>query len=81
MSGRLSRGDELAGDAQDEYSRAVWRTSSRCNAYGTCVEVAHLPGGDIGVRDNKVSSGPVLRFTSAQWREFVAGVQAGDFDA
>ncbi|HXP21671.1 MAG TPA: DUF397 domain-containing protein [Streptosporangiaceae bacterium] len=39
---------------QDEYSRAVWRTSSWCNAYGTCVEVAHLAGGDVGVRDSKV---------------------------
>ncbi|HXP18199.1 MAG TPA: DUF397 domain-containing protein [Streptosporangiaceae bacterium] len=81
MSGRLSRGDELARDAQDEYSRAVWRTSSWCNAYGTCVEVAHLAGGDVGVRDGKVSGGPVLRFTSAEWRDFLAGIQAGEFNA
>jgi hypothetical protein len=81
MSDWLSRDGVPAGDAHDEYSRAIWRTSSRCNAYGTCVEIAHLPGDDIGVRDSKDSSGPVLRFSSAQWRDFVVGVQDGEFDA
>jgi len=81
MSGRLSLGDVPAGDAQHEYSRAVWRTSTPCNAYGTCVQVAQLPGGDFAVRDSKDSGGPVLRFTSAEWCDFVSGVQAGEFNA
>jgi Domain of unknown function (DUF397) len=81
MSEWLSYGGLPVGDAHDEYSRAIWRTSSRCNAYGTCVEIAHLSGGDIGVRDSKDTAGPVLRFTSAQWRGFVADVQDGELNA
>jgi hypothetical protein len=79
MSEWLSYGGLPVGDAHDEYSRAIWRTSSRCGAYGTCVEVAQLPYGNVGVRDSKDSSGPVLRFTSAQWRNFVADVRDGEF--
>jgi len=80
MSRRLSHVDMPTRNAQDEYSRAIWRTSSRCGAYGTCVEVAQLPDGDVGMRDNKDPSGPVLRFTTAQWRDFVASVHSGEFD-
>jgi hypothetical protein len=76
MSGWLTLGN-LAGDAHDEYSRADWQISSRCNAHGACVEVARLAAGDIGVRDGKDQSGPVLRLTAAQWRGFVASLRAG----
>ncbi len=62
-------------------SGVIWRTSSRCNAYGTCVEVAQLPGGQIGMRDGKNAGGPVLRFSAAQWTDFVVGLRAGAFDA
>lgn len=78
MSGWLSLGGTAAGDAHEEYSRAAWQISSRCNAHGACVEVARLAAGDIGVRDGKDQSGPVLRFTSVQWRSFVASVRSGD---
>ncbi len=58
----------------------AWRRSSYCSgASSTCVEVAI---GDqlVTVRDSKVEAGPMLRFTLAEWRAFVRGVRAGEFE-
>jgi Domain of unknown function (DUF397) len=57
-----------------------WRVSSFCAA-GECIAVAKLPTGEIGMRDTKDRAGPVLRFNAAEWRAFIAGVRAGEFDA
>jgi len=58
-----------------------WLKSSRCAGNGACVEVA-LAADTVGVRDGKQSgTGPVLVFTRAEWRAFLADVQAGIFDA
>lgn len=53
-----------------------WRKSTRSSpAGGNCVEVAvDLAPGVIGVRDSKDVDGPILRFTPAAWRSFLAGV-------
>ena len=40
-----------------------WVKSSLSFSNGNCVEVAGLPGGQIGVRDSKDVTGPVLSFT------------------
>jgi hypothetical protein len=45
-----------------------------------CVEVLDLPDGGRKVRDSKDPSGPVLRFTPAEWEAFRRGVLAGEFD-
>jgi hypothetical protein len=50
-------------------------------ANGNCVEVADLPGGEIGVRNSRNSTGPVLRFTSDEWHAFLGGVRNGEFDS
>jgi Domain of unknown function (DUF397) len=60
--------------------RARWTKSSFSFANGDCVEVTNLPDGQIGVRDSKDTSGPVLRFTASEWRAFVGGVRNGEFD-
>lgn len=49
-------------------------------ANGNCVEVADLPGGTVGVRNSREPGGPVLAFTSAEWRAFLGGVHNGEFD-
>jgi hypothetical protein len=55
-----------------------WRKSSLCGS-SSCIEVAQLRGG-VAIRDSKESEGPVLRYTSDEWKAFVAGVKAGEFD-
>jgi hypothetical protein len=55
-----------------------WRRASRCSSSG-CVEVA-MNGDDIAVRDSKRPDSPVLTYSREEWRVFVAGVKAGEFD-
>jgi hypothetical protein len=59
-----------------------WKKSSWSAENGNCVEVAVLPGDNIGVRDSKDNARgcPALTFTSAEWSVFVVGIQNGEFD-
>jgi len=50
----------------------------RCET-AACVEVSKS-GETVRVRDSKDPAGPVLSFTEAEWKSFVAGVRAGDFE-
>lgn len=56
-----------------------WKRSSLCGA-GNCVEVAHSQGSYL-VRDTKIGGEQHLIFDADEWRAFVAGVKAGEFDA
>ncbi len=56
-----------------------WIKSSRSYSQGSCVEVANLSGGFIGVRDSKDTQGPILKFTHDAWLAFIGGVQDGKF--
>jgi len=62
-----------------DVSSAVWITSRFCNN-SACVQVAHLPGGMVAVRDSKNTSVPAHVFDSEEWAAFIDGVKAGDFD-
>ena len=62
-------------------SGLTWIKSSLSFSNGNCVEVASLPGGEIGVRNSRNSTGPVLRFTSDEWHAFLGGVRNGEFDS
>ena len=57
-----------------------WVKSSLSFANGNCVEVADLPGGEIGVRNSRDTSGAVLAFTPDEWHAFLGGVRNGEFD-
>jgi hypothetical protein len=61
-------------------SGSYWIKSSLSYANGNCVEVTSLPDGEIGVRNSRDSSGPVLSFTSDEWHAFLGGVRKGEFD-
>ncbi|WP_330252192.1 DUF397 domain-containing protein [Nocardia sp. NBC_00565] len=63
-----------------DLSGAKWFKSSRSKDAQACVEVAHLSGGMVGVRDSKDRTGPALVFGPAEWDAFAAGVKEGEFD-
>jgi hypothetical protein len=62
-------------------SGSHWIKSSLSFANSNCVEVADLPSGQIGVRNSRDSTGPVLSFTSGEWQAFLGGVRNGEFDS
>ncbi|MET8876088.1 DUF397 domain-containing protein [Nocardia sp. NPDC004604] len=63
-----------------DLSRAEWFKSSHSGGGQDCVEVAHLDGGNVAMRDSKNPTGPALVFTPGEWEAFTAGVQDGEFD-
>ena len=61
---------------------AVWRTSSRSNDQGLCVEVAdNLVAvlGVVGLRDSKDQAGPTLGVSPQGWKAFVGAMRAHQF--
>jgi hypothetical protein len=63
-----------------EPTRLAWHKSTHSGGTGgNCVEVAPLADGGRALRDSKHPDGPVLYFSGAEWRAFVAGVSAGEF--
>jgi Domain of unknown function (DUF397) len=58
-----------------------WVKSSLSFANGNCVEVATLPGGEIGVRNSRDIAGTVLRFTPDEWHAFIGGIRNGESDS
>jgi hypothetical protein len=62
-------------------SGSYWVKSSLSFSNSNCVEVADLPGGEIGVRHSKDTAGPVLRFTPGEWQAFLGGARNGEFDS
>ncbi|MFB6902895.1 DUF397 domain-containing protein [Streptomyces bacillaris] len=61
-----------------------WFKSSYSDNGGACIEVAAnlaASQGIVPVRDSKVVDGPVVDVRTAAFSAFVAGVQAGQFDA
>jgi hypothetical protein len=61
-------------------SQPVWVKSSLSYANHNCVEVASLPGNEIGVRNSRDADGAVLHFTPDEWHAFLGGVRNGEFD-
>jgi hypothetical protein len=56
-----------------------WIKSSLSGDDGDCVEVAHLEGGGVAMRDSKHPE-QELRFTRNEWDCFLDGARNGEFD-
>jgi hypothetical protein len=56
-----------------------WFKSS-ASAAGNCVEVAHLPGGGVAVRESKDRAKTPHVYTRPEWAAFLAGAKNGEFD-
>jgi hypothetical protein len=50
----------------------MWKKSTHSGYNGNCVEVDLDDDEVISVRDSKEVDGPVLTFSSAEWRAFLA---------
>ncbi|HMG45461.1 MAG TPA: DUF397 domain-containing protein [Acidimicrobiales bacterium] len=58
----------------------TWRKSTFSNN-GSCVELADLGDGIVGVRDSKLgNTSPILRFTRTEVATWLSGTKAGEFD-
>ena len=56
----------------------AWRKSSKCST-SECVEIAHQQD-MILLRDSKSPQTPPLRYTREEFRAFLDGAKAGEFD-
>ncbi|WP_089247519.1 DUF397 domain-containing protein [Asanoa hainanensis] len=63
--------------ARSEVS-SQWRKSSYSSDTANCVEFTLLAGADVGVRDSKDPTGPVLTYSPDSWQAFVDGLRTGD---
>ena len=60
-------------------SATPWVKASASKSEGACVEQRRA-GDAVEVRDTKDRSGPVLRFTGAEFAAWVDGAKRGEFD-
>ncbi|MEU4150824.1 DUF397 domain-containing protein [Streptomyces sp. NPDC026659] len=56
-----------------------WQKASFTGSNGDCVEAAPYNGGVV-VRHSKAPNGPALAYNAREWRAFLAGAKAGEFD-
>jgi hypothetical protein len=64
--------EDRAKFAPDSAAGVTWRKSTFSAYNGSCVEVADLAPGRIGVRDSKAGpDGSVLVFDHADWASFL----------
>ncbi len=59
----------------------AWESPASCGPNGgNCVQVNLGAPGVIGLRDSKLSGGPVLVFDDGEWVAFLDAARAGQYD-
>jgi uncharacterized protein len=73
--------DPKGANHDAEATTQGWRKSSySCGSDSTCV-MFQLQGDQILLRHSRQETDdPVLTFTTEEWRAFILGVKAGEFD-
>jgi hypothetical protein len=66
--------------AATDLTDVTWEKSKHSNPNGACVEVAHLPDGEIALRNSRFPDGPALVYTRAEITAFLASAKEGQFD-
>ena len=62
-----------------DQTKLHWFKSS-FSAAGNCVEVAHMPGGGVALRDSKDCVKEPHVYTRGEWEAFLKGAKNGEFD-
>jgi hypothetical protein len=57
-----------------------WRRSTKCGSAPDCAEV-RMVDGLVEVRNSAAPDAGTATFTRSEWRAFVAGIAAGEFEA
>jgi Domain of unknown function (DUF397) len=55
-----------------------WQVSSFTDR-GNCVEVRQI-GEAVQVRNSKFPDGPLISYTTTEWKAFLSGAREGEFD-
>ena len=63
-----------------EPRRSALVQEQRKQRRGRCVEIAHLPGGGVAVRDSKDRAKTPHVYTRGEWEAFLIGAKKGEFD-
>lgn len=80
--GEFKRAGSCSAGSCVEVNVSGFRSADRCGT-STCVEVDVTGPQSVLVRDSKQNGEdpqPILSFTPGEWRAFVDGVKAGQFD-
>jgi hypothetical protein len=62
-----------------ERESLAWLKARSSTANGHCVEIASASG-NIAIRDSKDPDGPILVYTTSEFRAFLDGARNGEFD-
>jgi hypothetical protein len=65
--------------SETERQRLAWLKAQASTANGQCVEIA-AASGMVAIRDSKDPDGPILVYTSGEFRAFLDGARNGEFD-
>jgi hypothetical protein len=66
--------------SEAERTSLAWLKAQCSHQNGACVEIASIVD-KIAIRDSKDPDGPILVYTSAEFRAFLEGAQNGEFDS
>jgi hypothetical protein len=62
-----------------ERESLAWLKAHSSTANGQCIEIASADG-NIAIRDSKDPEGPILVYTTSEFRAFLDGARNGEFD-